>query len=159
VRYRFAGKRRVFPAKFPATSEGWSKARQLADLLGALVVAGHDPLTVLNVTPPTSAAETEHVKAPDAPEERPVSSSSAPGLTVAEFFVIWIADKVPPAVRRAQARDYRKHIEKYVLPELGKLPIGDLREEHIVTLRAQLLAGGCRRSSCATSCLRVSGRW
>ena len=61
---------------------------------------------------------------------------------VSDFFQIWIADKVPPTVRRAQARDYRKHIEKYVLPDLGEMRIAELSEEHLIGLRARLLARG-----------------
>jgi hypothetical protein len=32
-------------------------------------------------------------------------------VTVREYFELWIADKVPPMVRKAQARDYRRHVE------------------------------------------------
>jgi hypothetical protein len=39
-------------------------------------------------------------------------------LTVKEFYDRWITKKVPPNVRKGQARDYRQH-SKYFLAVLG----------------------------------------
>jgi len=45
-------------------------------------------------------------------------------------------------VRRAQARDYCRHIEGYVLARLGDLPVADLSPRDILGLRVELLQSG-----------------
>ena len=45
-------------------------------------------------------------------------------------------------VRKAQARDYRKHIGGYVLPRLGSIPLAELAPRDILGLRAELLRRG-----------------
>ncbi len=62
---------------------------------------------------------------------------------MAEYYSRWIEDKVPPLVRKAQARDYRKHINNgYVLRRLGAIPLADLSAREILGLRAELLQRG-----------------
>ncbi len=71
--------------------------------------------------------------------------------TLSEYYVKWIARKQPPVVRPGQARDYRLHLENYVLPALindggctrplGELLVGEIRPAHLEDLRQQLLRG------------------
>src|SRR5262249_56589515 len=63
-------------------------------------------------------------------------------VTVRGYFERWIEDKVPPIVRKAQARDYHKHIENYVLGPLGDIPIAELTPRDVLGVRAQLLKRG-----------------
>jgi len=63
-------------------------------------------------------------------------------LTVAEYFERWIADKVPPEVRKAQAQDYRRHLRRYVLPALGDVGLARLMARDILGLRAELRQRG-----------------
>src|SRR5262245_65962767 len=60
-------------------------------------------------------------------------------ITVGEYYESWIEDKRPPKVRPAQARDYRRHIEGYVLPHLGKVPISTLLPRDMTGLQDVLL--------------------
>ena len=70
----------------------------------------------------------------DTPEDRARVQKSSRA-----YFDVWIADKVPPIVRKAQARDYRKHVAGYVLPRLGRVTLKDLSPRDILGLRAELL--------------------
>jgi integrase len=45
-------------------------------------------------------------------------------------------------VRKAQARDYRKHIDGYVLPRLGAIALGGLSAREVLGVRAELLQRG-----------------
>jgi integrase len=142
IRYRVSGEgvreRRIFPKKVPATSENEVKMRELANVIEAMLRAGLDPLELLRDDVPQSEL--------GAPVEAPVEkgkerrSDERLSLTVAEFYSVWIAEKVPPLVRKAQQRDYRRHLEGYVLPALGNLPLAELGVTHMTTLRAQLLS-------------------
>ena len=51
----------------------------------------------------------------------------------------WIERK-KPLVRTAKARDYQRHIERYVLPKLGPVPLDRLTPRDMVGLQAELLA-------------------
>ena len=62
--------------------------------------------------------------------------------TVADFFARWVQDKVYPAVRRSQERDYRDDIGKYVLPRIGSLRLGDLTGAVVARVRDELLSSG-----------------
>ena len=107
----------------PDTAENRAQLQKLANLIAATMAAGKDPLVLL------------------APKTTP-SQAQPHQLTVREYFELWIADKVPPMVRKAQARDYRRHIEGYVLQPLGDIAITELSARDILGLRAQLLQRG-----------------
>jgi integrase len=64
--------------------------------------------------------------------------------TVAAYFSEWIASAVPPLVRKAQARDYRRHLRGYVLPVLGKVALTDVTPRHARDLQQALLTAGRR---------------
>jgi len=50
-----------------------------------------------------------------------------------------------PLVRKAQARDYKRHIEDYVLPKLGSVRLDCLTPRDLVGLQAELLAQPLKR--------------
>src|SRR5207244_4123425 len=106
--------------------EGWRKA------VGRIVQAGQDPQGFLDAEffkpRETPSAET----APPLPE--------APALpTVREAYAEWISQQVAPLIRKAQRRDYRRHLDGYVLPHLGDRLLADLAEPDISALQATLL--------------------
>lgn len=123
LRFRWEGKRYARVTKLPDTPENRAHLEKLANLIAATIVAGKNPLTLF--------------EQPD-----PAKTATPASTTVRDYFQRWIDDKVPPIVRKAQARDYRKHIVKYVLVELGDIPIAELAARDILGLRAQLLQRG-----------------
>jgi integrase len=60
-------------------------------------------------------------------------------FTISGYYATWIAVQVPK-VRKALARDYHRHFERYILPILGDLPISDLRPKDVRALQSKLLA-------------------
>lgn len=102
-------------------SEDRKRAEKLANAVAALISANRDPFELL---------------------DPPKADPSPSGMTVAQYFDLWIADKIPPSVRKAQARDYRRHIRGYVLPKLGQIPIAELSARDIHGLKAELLGRG-----------------
>ncbi len=124
LRFRWRGKRYARSTNLSDTLENRTRLDKLGRLIAATIAAGKDPLAFLQ---------------PQEAEARPVKPHA---VTVREYFELWIADKVPPMVRKAQARDYRRHIERYVLQPLGDLPLAELSPRDILGLRAQLLQRG-----------------
>lgn len=54
------------------------------------------------------------------------------GLTVGNYLTSWLARKVSAAeLRPTTARSYRQHLDGYLLPHLGRLPLGGLRVRHV----------------------------
>ena len=105
------------------TPENREKVEKLAGLVAAFIKAGRDPFELLE-------------------GGRKELGVRGAGSTVAEYYSRRIADKMSPLVRKAQARDYRKHIDGYVLPRLGPTPLADLTAREILGLRAELLQRG-----------------
>jgi integrase len=121
LRWRFNGKRySKAVATWGDDPAGWERARKMVALVEARLDKGVDPRPLLNM--PTEAQRT----------------SVEPGVTVAEFYRQWIVDRTPH-LRKAQQRDYRKHLEGYVLPRLGDMSLRALRPPDIVGLQADLL--------------------
>ena len=122
LRFRWQGLRYARTTKLADTADNRAQLQKLANLIAATIDAGQDPLPLLA---PKAAVEAKpHV------------------LTVRDYFALWITDKVSPMVRKAQARDYRRHIEGYVLQRLGDLALGELSARDILGLRAELLQRG-----------------
>ncbi len=153
IRYRVGRHRRVFPHKYPRTAEGWQRARELAEIITTVLSAGLEPTEVLK------AELAARIEPRDAPDRLPTPPSKAraggitlgdvegsavvaPRMTWREYYAVWRVDKVHPLVRKAQERDYRRHIEGYVLPALGDLPVNRLDVDRLVSLRADLLGRG-----------------
>ena len=102
------------------TKDNRRKARELADAVTARLRAGIDPR-------PSLGMQTELPK-----------PLGAPGLTVEAYYRRWIDDR-DPHLRKAQKRDYRKHIEKYVLPRLGSTLLTELTPRDLAGLQSELL--------------------
>jgi integrase len=122
LRFRWQGQRYARATALEDTAENRAQLQKLANLIAATVAAGKDPLALL---------------APKAARE-----AKPQALTLREYFALWIADKVPPMVRKAQARDYKRHVEGYVLERLGDVPMTELSARDILGLRAELLKRG-----------------
>ena len=75
---------------------------------------------------------------------RPPSNDVEDVVTVESYYRPWI-EEVAPNVRKALARDYRRHFNGYIIPLIGQLPI-DLRPRDIRGLQAELLARAKRDS-------------
>lgn len=78
------------------------------------------------------------------PSEQSVSTP-----TVKAYYEEWIARQEPPIVRAAQSRDYRQHLEHYVLHAamtdgrtLDALRLDEIRPTHLLKLRERLLGFG-----------------
>lgn len=124
LRFRWRGRRCSQSLKLRDTPANRTEATKLAALVGACIEADQDPFTLLDRASRVGAA------------------ASGTGPTIAGYFATWVADKVPPIVRKAQARDYRRHISGYVLPRLGAIPLTELNPRDILGLRAELLQRG-----------------
>jgi len=123
LRYRWRGRRYSHSTALTDTADNRAQLGKLAKLVAASVAAGKDPRELL---------------APDRTPDPKVRT----GITVGGYFDRWIADKQPPLVRKAQARDYRRHIERYVLPRLGSLAVAELSPRDILGLRSEFLGRG-----------------
>lgn len=123
LRFRLRGERHSPSTELTDTPENRTQVDKLARLVAATIAAGKDPLALLEPS-------------------RDANPTTPTTLTVGEYFQRWISDKIPPMVRKAQARDYRRHISGYVLPQLGDLPLAELSPRDILGLRAQLLQRG-----------------
>ena len=131
-RYRVGGRQKSRATRLDDTPahrrllEPWRKA------VAGIVRAGQDPGDWLE----------EHLREParlaEAPEPPPDEE------TVAAYFIEWIGSAVSPLVRKAQARDYRRHLIGYVLPTLGKVPLAEVTPRHARDLQQVLLTTGRR---------------
>src|SRR5262245_8163901 len=103
-------------------------------LVGAVIRAGQDPTPVLNdhFSPRPRVAGAAQAR---------VAMAAASGPTVATYYERWIGEQAP-VIRRAQARDYRRHIVTHVLPFLGQTSLAALRPSDIRGLQAELLTRG-----------------
>lgn len=66
-------------------------------------------------------------------------------VTVAEWSAQWLAGKVK--LRPSSARPYRLAIEHYIRPSLGRVPLAELRPEHIDSMLARMRDGRLRPPS------------
>lgn len=58
--------------------------------------------------------------------------TDARGVTVAGYLTQWLDRKVTAGeLRPTTARSYRQHLDGYLVPHLGRLPLGDLRVHHV----------------------------
>lgn len=134
LRYRMPGKneQRARATGLPDTPGNRRRLESLRQLVGAVLRAGKDPTPVLD----------EHfgglglASAAVAPEE-----ASPSGPTVEAYYEQWIVKRAP-VVRRAQLRDYQRHLTGYVLPVLGKLPVATLAASQVSGLQGELLTQG-----------------
>jgi integrase len=123
LRWYFHGRRfSKTVSKWRPDVTGWAKAREAKQHIDKYLAAGKDPRLLLKMPADPTKLET------------PTAS-----ISVREYYESWIEDKRPPKVRPAQARDYRRHIEGYVLPHLGNVPIPTLLPRDLTSLQDVLL--------------------
>src|SRR5262245_15985881 len=127
LRYRWQHKQVARTTGLPDTRAARQRLEPLRKAVAALVRAGKDPSTFLEEVAHTP----EKVGAP--PE--PVSVEKK----VRDYYKEWIARQVPALTRKAQLRDYRRHMERYVLPRIGDSVLALLGPGAIRQLQADLL--------------------
>ena len=123
LRFKWEGRRYSRSTDLRDTRDGRARAERLAGLVAATIKAGRNPFELFQLA--------ENVVKHEMLQH-----------SVREYYDIWIADKEPPMVRRAQARDYRRHLERYVLPRLGRVSMSELSARDILGLRSELLRRG-----------------
>lgn len=62
------------------------------------------------------------------------------GPTVGEYLTAWLAGRA--ALRPSTAASYRGHIQRYLIPQLGDLPLAELAPEDVERMHHRLLAAG-----------------
>jgi integrase len=123
LRFRWQGRARSIATGLDATADNEKQLRRLAELVGACIRAGKDPTSVIKEHIGDGSTEKEPIKA----------------ITVRDYYERWIVEQTQ-VVRKAQARDYRRHLEKYVMPVLGDVGLADLRPADVRGLQAELLS-------------------
>lgn len=131
LRFRWQGRARSRATGLPDTAENRRAVEKLADLVGAAIAAGEDP---------TPALEKHYGRAVVDLSTVPVEPST-PGPTVSDYFHRWLEERTP-VIRKAQARDYRRHLGSWVVPTLGDVALADLRASDVRGLQAELLGKG-----------------
>jgi integrase len=111
------------------TPENRAALEPLAKLVGALLRAGKDPRPELEKCRATLASAATRDVAPVLPT----------GPTVESYYREWYAAR-SSRVRPAQARDYRRHMENYVIPAIGAHLLADLKPKDVRGLQSDLLA-------------------
>ena len=114
------------------TPENYKVVRRLADLVGAALKAGRtlqEIDAILVHTPSTqTGASTALV-------------NQATGTTVSEQMERWITLQ-DPVSRKAERRDYRKHLRRYVGRLIGHVLLKDLGPQDTRAMQAELLSRG-----------------
>jgi hypothetical protein len=96
-----------------------------------VIRAGKDPSAVLD----------EHFVGHDPTRAAALATSAPTGPTLTTYYERWIVEQ-EPLVRRAQLRDYQRHLTGYVLPVLGNVPVAALTASQVSGLQAELLTRG-----------------
>jgi integrase len=130
LRFRWGGHPRSRETGFADTPENRKALQPLAKLIAAAIEAGKDPTKVLDEALARPAGPPVDFAAP-----RPA------GPTVSDYFEDWVAQQAA-VVRKAQARDYRRHLTGYVLPILGRMLLSDLKASDVRGLQIELLSRG-----------------
>ena len=112
LRFRWQGRARSIATGLADTPENRHTLGPLAKKVGAVIRAGEDPTAVLKKS---------LVQPPGGSPE---------------------VATLPPLVRKAQARDYRRHIVGYVLATLGRVLLRDVKPSDIRGLQAELFSRG-----------------
>jgi integrase len=134
LRYRIPGRGQHARATGLRDTPGnRQRLERLRLLVGAVIRAGQDPTPVLD----------EHFAEHIGPAPLPRVTSVPPpnSVTLTEYYERWIGEQIA-LVRRAQARDYERHLRGYVLPVLGSLPIIALTAADVRGLQLELLTRG-----------------
>ena len=127
LRFRLHGRAKSVATKLPDTAENRKKLAPVAELVGACLAVGKDPMPII-------------MEAFGTTETAPTMAILPAGPTVEEYYRGWITHQVPPLVRKAQARDYRRHIINYVLRVLGDVVLSELKPGDVRGLQAELFS-------------------
>jgi integrase len=120
---------RAFATGLPDTPAHREALAPLLRTVAACVDRGKDPVPILE----------QHFTLPRIGEPAATAQPSASGHTVASYVRdVFLPYNQPPRVRRAQARDYRRHL-RVVTARLGDLPLAELGRADIRGLQAELL--------------------
>jgi integrase len=109
-----------------------AKLRPMAEAVGRVLAARQDPTPVLDTYFPPRVRRTS---APSAPSDTPAPIL---GPTVAAYYKTWLPAQ-SANVRPAQARDYKRHFDSYIISTLGPVPLAELRAKDVRALQAELL--------------------
>jgi integrase len=151
LRYRIPGKGQQARATgLPDTPGNRQRLERLRLLVGAVIRAGQDPTPVLD----------EHFGDYIGPAPLPKSAVALPprSMTLVAYYERWIGEQVA-LVRRAQARDYERHLRGYVLPVLGTMSIAELTPPAVRGLQLELLTRGRPRVPDAPRPRRGTPSW
>jgi hypothetical protein len=116
------------------TPENIEAVRRLADLAGAALAAGRT-LSEIDTILRSAPSRAPQSPAPLEPTRR------AAGTTISQQVERWLAAQAP-VVRKAQIRDYRRHLRDYVVPKIGDMPLADLQPADTRAMQAELLSRG-----------------
>ena len=125
LRFRWQGRARCRETGLDDTVANRKALEPLAQLVGAAIANGKDPTPVI-------AESLRHEGGAS------IVAPKAAGPTVKDYYEEWIAER-RSRVRKAQARDYRRHLEGDVLPTLGTLALGALKPRDVRGLQGDLL--------------------
>jgi len=116
------------------TPENHQGVRRLADLVGAALAAGRtlQEIDAILGHAPGQAPQ------PAVPVAGPGKRTA---MTVSEQVEGWLATQ-EPVVRKAQLRDYRRHLRRYVVPLIGHVLLEDLQPSDTRAVQAELLSRG-----------------
>jgi hypothetical protein len=67
------------------------------------------------------------------------SGKRAVSISLREAYLMWIADKIPPLVKKSRARKYRSHFNAHILPLHGELYLHQYGMTQISDLRINLV--------------------
>jgi integrase len=129
LRFRWQGHAKSIATGLASTPEILARLQLLTELVGKCIKFGKDPKPIILESIAASGSTTR-------------ASRLEAGVTVGDYYAAWIAQQSPPLVRKAQARDYRRHVSRYVLPRLGHLPLAMLKPSDVRGLQAELLSRG-----------------
>ena len=127
LRFRWHGKARAVATGLANTPGNRKTLEPLRDLVAATIHAGQDPMPVLRKAFPRFGDQRDE--------------SATLGPTLADYAKNFIAQRTP-VVRKAQARDYRRHLLRYVVPVLGHSLLTEMRASDVRGLQAELLSRG-----------------
>ena len=68
--------------------------------------------------------------------------SLTPTPTVQKFYDEWIAKKIPPLVRKSQAKNYRQAFTKHILPRFKHTMLSDIKTKNLSEFQAKLIGKG-----------------
>lgn len=117
------------------TPESRANLRPIAEAVGKLLSAGKDPTPALE----SAIAPRRPRRVSPAPATTAVAASADLGPTLEQYYKAWLPEQNASA-RPAQARDYKRHFDDYIIPTLGPIPLAELRAKDVRALQAELLA-------------------